>query len=306
MGLLSFFMPNPGKIARFRPDSYLYTKTINGHEIAFTDFGYVHDGPAIVTFSGWNQDHRGWSDLTPYLMVQYRVISVCFRGHGPNRDPVEDFGFADHARDVLALLDALGVDRFVCLAASHGSWAAMELAQMVGRQRMPALLILDLGMTEASPQFLAALKGMQSPETWRSTVLALFRSWGSGVPKINIAAQGLLNMGGFGYETWSRSGRTIEEAYRTWGTPLERMKRLPDPPLIHHVYSQPDSAEYEALHRSFKQQHPEWFSYSCAKGKTHVPHIEKPGTVSKETKALIARALKRPGPEKENTSPKSG
>ena len=290
----------PGK-PPLKVDSYVCTRTINGHEIAFTDVGFFHEGPAIVTFSGWNQDHRGWSNLTPYLALRHRIISVCFRGHGPNRDPVEDFGFADHARDVLALLDSLGVDCFICLAASHGGWAAMELAQMVDRQRMPAILILDLVMTEASPQFMAAMRGLQSPETWRATLLALFKSWGSGgVPTLNVIQQGLFNLGGFNHETWGRSGRTVEEAYNTWGTPLKRMEQLSDPPLIHHVYSQPGTAEYEALHRRFQQQHPAWFSYFHARGKTHVPHIEKPGTVSKQVNALIAKALKRAGPEPAN------
>lgn len=100
-------------------DSVVYTKTINGHYIAFTDFGFANDGPAIVTFSGWNQDHRGWANVTPYLMDTNRVISVCFRGYGPNRDPVEDFGFEDHARDVLGILDSLGVDQFVCMSTSR-------------------------------------------------------------------------------------------------------------------------------------------------------------------------------------------
>ncbi|KAL9086201.1 MAG: hypothetical protein Q9165_007266 [Trypethelium subeluteriae] len=302
--LLSLLMPNPGKLAKFQSDGYVYIKTINGHEIAFTDFGYTHDGPAIVTFSGWNQDHRGWSDLTPYLMIHHRVISICFRGHGPNRDPVSDFGFAEHAQDVLALLDSLSVDRFIGLAASHGAWAAIELAALVGRERMPALMILDLTMTEPSPQFAKALKGMQNPETWRPTVLALFKQWGSGIPKISVAAQGLKNLGGFGYETWARSGRTIEEAYRVWGTPFERLRSLPDPPLVHHVYSGPSKKVNEPLHAKFEEDNPQWFSYYCAKGKTHVPHIEKPGVVSKQTKALIERALNRPGPAK--TSSKSG
>ncbi|KAK4172029.1 alpha/beta-hydrolase [Triangularia setosa] len=295
MSLLSWLLPNPAKFSKFQPDGYLYTKTINGHQISFTDFGYVHDGPAIITFSGWAQDHRGWSDLTPYLMLHHRVISVCFRGHGPNRDPVEDFGFADHARDVLALLDTLGVDKFICLSASHGSWAAIELAEMVGRERMPALLMLDLNMTPLSPQFTAALAGMQDAQKWRATILALFKSWGSGVPKIPIAAQGLKNMGGFGYETWSRSARTIQEAYGRWGTPFERLKALEDPPLVHHVYSQPDTAEYEILHRDFMNEggRKEWFSYKRSKGNTHVPHIEMPGKVDKEVKTLVARAGKR-------------
>jgi hypothetical protein len=47
-----------GKVL-FKMDSYVYTKTINGHKIAFTDVGFTHDSPAIVTFSGWNQDHWG-------------------------------------------------------------------------------------------------------------------------------------------------------------------------------------------------------------------------------------------------------
>jgi pimeloyl-ACP methyl ester carboxylesterase len=296
MSLLSFLLLGPGRISRFRPTGYALTKTINGHEIAFTDYGYTHDGPAIVTFSGWNQDHRGWNDLIPHLMVHYRVISICFRGHGPNRDPVEDFGFADHASDVLALLDALGVDRFIAVAASHGAWAAMELAEMVGRQRMPGLVILDLAMGEPSPQFLAALKGMQDPEKWRATILALFRSWGSGIPKMSVAAQGLLHMGGFGYETWARSGRTIEEAYRTWGTPLKRLERLSDPPLVHHVYSGANGVEYGALHEGFRREHEGWFSYHRARGKTHAPHIENPRAVSKQTKMLIEQALSRAGP----------
>lgn len=283
--------------APFKVDSYVYTKTINGHEIAFTDVGFSHDGPAIVTFSGWNQDHRGWSIVTRYLMLTHRVISICFRGHGPNRDPVENFSFTDHARDVLAILDSLSVDSFICITASHGTWPALELADIVGRQRMPAVLILDLIMTEISPEFAVALKGLQNPETWRATVLALFKSWGSGgLPHINVVEQGLLNLGGFNAETWGRAGRTIEEAYSTWGTPLKRIEALADPPLIHHIYSQPSTAEYDALHQRFQQQHPEWFSYFRASGKTHVPHFEQPKTVSKQTRALITRALARPAP----------
>jgi hypothetical protein len=126
-------------------------------------------------------------------------------------------------------------------------------------------------------------------------VLALFKSWGNGgLPDIKVIEQGLLNLGGFNAETWGRAGRTIEEAYGTWGTPLKRMEALSDPPLIHHIYSQPATAEYEALHQRFEKQHPTWFSYFRAHGKTHVPHFEKPRMVSKQANALIAKALTQP------------
>ncbi|KUI63186.1 1H-3-hydroxy-4-oxoquinaldine 2,4-dioxygenase [Cytospora mali] len=237
MGILSCFTADRRKSSSSRPrnpspenaalkvaDCVVYTKTINGHSIAFTDFGFANDGPAIVTFSGWNQDHRGWANVTPYLMDTFRVISVCFRGHGPNRDPVQDFGFEDHARDVLGVLDSLGVDQFVCMAASHGTWPALELSQMVGRQRCLAVLILDLIMSEASPQFLAGLRALQGKDTWRPAVMAFFKGWSNGTQNVNMREQMLLNAGGFNHETWSRAGRTIEAAYVTWGSPLKRME----------------------------------------------------------------------------------
>jgi hypothetical protein len=90
---------------------------------------------------------------------------------------------------------------------------------------------------------------------------------------IKVIEQVLLNLGGFNAETWGPAGPTIEEAYGTWDMPLKRIEALSDPPLIHHAYSQPETAEYGALHRRFQQQHPEWFSYFRARGKTHVPHF---------------------------------
>ncbi|KAK1244134.1 hypothetical protein MKX08_002272 [Trichoderma sp. CBMAI-0020] len=281
---------------RFLADAFPYTKTINGQEIAFTDYGFAHDGPAIVTFSGWNSDHRGYSYVTSYLMEHYRVISICFRGHGPNRDNVEDFGFDDHARDALALLDTLGVDQFIVLAASHGNWAAMNLAEIAGRERLLAILILDHLAVDASPQFYGALKALQGKDTWRQTTVAFFKSWLGGNQNANIQYQCLTAIGGFGYETWARSGRTVEAAYRTWGSPLKRLEALNDPPLVHHVYSQPGSEEYAKLHQDFQQKHPEWFTYIHAKGDTHFPHIEQPELVFKETVALMEKAIKRAAP----------
>jgi len=274
-------------------DSFVYTKTINGHEIAFTDYGFCHDGPAIVTFSGWNSDHRGYSYLTSYLMQHHRVVSICFRYHGPNRDYKGDFSFEDHARDAIGLLDSLGVTTFICLAASHGNWAALSLAEMVGRERMLALLILDHLSLEPSPQFYGALKALQGKETWRPTTIAFFKSWLGGTVNDNIREQLLKTVGGFGYEAWALSGKTVEEAYRTWGTPLKRLEHLRDPPLVHHIYSQPRTEEYKDLHEEFQKKHPEWFTYSQADGQTHFPHIEDPEFVYKETLAIVDKALRR-------------
>lgn len=274
-------------------DSFLYRKTIHGHEIAFTDYGFCHDGPAIITFSGWNSDHRGYSYLTSYLMQHYRVINICFRSHGPNRDFTGDFGFEDHARDTISLLDSLGVTSFICLAASHGNWAAMDLAEMVGRKRMLALIILDHLTLEASPQFYGALKALQDKQTWRPTTVAFFKSWLGDNVNENIKEQLLKTVGGFGYETWALSGKTVELAYKTWGTPLNRLEHLKEPPLVHHIYSQPKTDDYRDLHEEFQKKHPEWFTFVQASGQTHFPHIEDPEFVYRETFVVVDRALKK-------------
>lgn len=274
-----------------RLEPYVYTRTVNGHEIAYTDYGHTHPGPAIVTFSGWNQDHRCWANVAPLLVPRYRVISICFRDHGPNRDPVPDYGFEDHADDVLALLDQLQVIQFVCMAASHGSWPAMIVAEKAGRDRVPAILILSLMMAEASPEFLGLCRALQGRETWQSAVQLFFKGALGGSQNREAREQVLGNMGGFGSDTWARSGRTIEQAYKQWGSPLKRMEQLDDPPLIHHLYSQPDAAQYHALHREFRQKHPKWFSYTHLAGETHCPHMENPAAVQQVMTDLIQRGM---------------
>ncbi|KAI9150036.1 2-heptyl-3-hydroxy-4(1H)-quinolone dioxygenase [Paramyrothecium foliicola] len=279
---------------RFKADTFPYTKTINGHEIAFTDYGFYHGGPAIVTFSGWNSDHRGWSYLTSYLMEHYRVISICFRGHGPNRDPVPDFGLDDHADDVLALLEVLGVDQFICLAASQSNWAAMRVAELAGRARVLAIMILSQPMAEPTPQYYGALAALQGRDTWRAATVSFFNGWLGETQNERIREQCLIAIGGFGHDTWARSGRTVEAAYKKWGSPLKRLELLTDPPLVRHVYMQPNGENYDALHRQFEQKHPGWFSFTRLEGTTHFPHIEQPEAVYTETLDLMDKALKRP------------
>ena len=277
--------------ATVKADQPPYTKTINGHEIAFTDYGFAHDGPAVVTFSGWNSDHRQWSFITEQLMTKYRVISVCFRDHGFNRSTVDDYGFEEHADDVLTLLGELGVDKFICVAASHGNWAAMRVAEKAGPQRMPAIVVLSHVMSEPPAPFFAAMQALQGKDTWRPATIAFFKSWLASTSNPNINSLYLTAIGGFGYETWARSGRTVSAAYKEWGSPLKRLEALQNPPLVHHIYGQPGDEAYEQLHKDFQQKHPEFFSYVKSTGQTHFPHVEQPEVVSKEIEEILQKVL---------------
>lgn len=226
-------------------------------------------------------------------MQHHRVISICMRGHGPNRDPVPEYDFSDHARDVIALLDTLHVDKFVCLAASHASFAAMFVAEMAGRERMPAIIICDYVM-KATKQLMDTLAALQGKDTWHKAMLAFFAHWaGTATDSATLREQLLVNTGGFGYAEYNRSGRVNTALYNKYGSPMGRMETLEDPPLIHHVYSQPESVEYEALHREFAKKHGDWFSFLKAPGNTHFPHMEQPALVAEEVSMIIKKAVGR-------------
>lgn len=65
-----------------------------------------------------------WDPQLDALAERFRVVRVAHRGHDTTDVPPGPYGLADLAGDVLALLDALGVQRF--------SWCGLSLGGMVG------------------------------------------------------------------------------------------------------------------------------------------------------------------------------
>ncbi len=262
------------------------TMTVNGVQIAFDDRGLA-SGPAIVLLTGWAHDHRAWDRLSPHLLRDHRVIRVCWRGHGPDRTPVGDYGIAEQTEDTIAVLDALEVEQFVPVAHAHGGWVALEIAERLGASRVPQVMILDLIMTPAPAEFVAGLHAIQKPATWRAGRDGLAQSWLAGTTNEAVLHHVRFEAGGFGFDTWARAGRVIENAYRTWGSPMGRMERLSEPRPIRHVFSHPKIPAYDALHEQFRARHP-WFSYTRLGGETHFPGIELPERVAAELTDLMA------------------
>lgn len=267
----------------------ILTKTVNGFEIGFDDQGYAPGEPTIVLLNGWGHDHRAWRHLVPYLRPHNRVISVLWRGHGPNRDLVGDYGVAEKVGDTIGLLDALDVDTFVPLSHAHGGWVALDIAEALGPDRVPQVMMLDLIMTPAPPEFVAGLKAIQDPEHWQAGRDGLVQSWLAGTTNQAVLDHVRHEAGGFGYDLWARAGRVIENAYGTWGSPMGRMEKLSAPRPIRHVFSHPKVAAYDELHAEFAARHP-WFSYTRLGGETHFPGLELPEQVAGELHDLMGRA----------------
>ena len=275
----------------------LLTKTINGIEIAYTDSGFA-EGPAIVMFTGWAHDISLFDPLVPYLAFKHRVITICWRGHGPSRDPIEDFGVKEQFDDSMALLKELEVDQFYLISHSHGGWVALEVADQVGKGRVLGVLMLDQIMTPAPSGFIDDLHAMQSKSLWRAARKNLFDSWTANSTNCKPLMDHIIySLSSFGYDMWALSCRVIFSAYSAHTSPMGRMEKFnpsltnnDSPPPIRHIFSHPlNNPSYRELHEKFAESHP-WFSWTDLKGGTHFPSLEVPERVAEQLEDLIKKS----------------
>src|SRR3974377_1235752 len=87
--------------------------------------------PTIVLLTSWAITHaQQWKGQVPYLARHFRVITVQGRGTGRPDRPRTEEAYADreYVDDLVAAMDATGVDRAVLVGASLGARHALQLA----------------------------------------------------------------------------------------------------------------------------------------------------------------------------------
>lgn len=264
----------------------LQTITVNNHEITYDIHGDA-DGPAVLLVSGWCQDYRLFNSVVEPLAKNHKVIRINWRGHSHPERPVADFGPSEQADDVIAVLDALGIDQVVPVSTSHGGWANIELTERLGTARVPRTIVIDWIMVEAGEEFIRDLQEIQDPDRWMAGRQSLFDHW-LGVSSNQAVIDHLdKEMAGFGFDMWARSCRVIESAYKKWGSPLQRMAALDEKRPIIHIYSQAPVAGYEDMQEKFIAEHP-WFGYRFINGETHFPTLESPEATAKEISEFVS------------------
>jgi pimeloyl-ACP methyl ester carboxylesterase len=86
--------------------------------------------PPVVLLHGWPQHWFMWRDLIPQLAVDRRVIAPDLRGLGWSDAPRGGYRKDELARDVLGVLDELGVERFDLIGHDWGAFAGFHLCLM--------------------------------------------------------------------------------------------------------------------------------------------------------------------------------
>ena len=94
-------------------------------EVGYIDAG---SGAPLILIHGAESDRNQFGALREALGDDLRVISYDQRDSGVTRNPPTPFTADDLAADVVALMDALGIDRAYALGTSYGGVIAQILA----------------------------------------------------------------------------------------------------------------------------------------------------------------------------------
>ena len=96
----------------------------NGLEIAYERVG---EGPPLVFVHGAAEDGRVWQPQLAALADEFTVVAWDEPGAGRSSDVAADFGLADYANCLAALVEALGLGRAHVAGLSWGGTVVQEL-----------------------------------------------------------------------------------------------------------------------------------------------------------------------------------
>ncbi|HTI64641.1 MAG TPA: alpha/beta hydrolase [Gemmatimonadaceae bacterium] len=99
--------------------------------------------PTLVALHGLSANARCFGGLIAAgLSPAFRVVAPDLRGRGKSGKPATGYTMADHASDVLALMDHLGLRRVVLAGHSFGGYLAIYVAARFP-ERVEKLIVMD-------------------------------------------------------------------------------------------------------------------------------------------------------------------
>lgn len=204
---------------------------VNGQRIAYEDTG---SGQGVIVFShGFFMDRTMFTPQVEALSDRWRCVTWDERGHGETEATTDAFTYWDSARDLLALLDHLGVDHAVFAGMSQGGFLTLRAA-LTAPERVKAMVLID---TQQAPD---------APETAAGYDQLILEGWlAPGGPAPELRRQLADIIIGAGHPDglrWIDAATSIPEAtvrqiYKTLATRddlTDRMSELTMPALVVH------------------------------------------------------------------------
>jgi pimeloyl-ACP methyl ester carboxylesterase len=111
-------------------------------------------GRPLLLLHGWPEFWLTWAPVMTQLADRYTLIAPDLRGFGDSEKPAGPFGPEDHAADMLALLDALGIGQVGVVGHDVGGAVMQPLARMAP-ERLAGLFFFDFAYPGIGPRMAA-------------------------------------------------------------------------------------------------------------------------------------------------------
>ncbi len=232
-----------------------------------------HGDTSIVLVHGWGISKEYWKHQEDELSSQYTVVSLDLGGHGESGHNRDDWTIEEYAKDVIAVINGLGLEHVILVGHSMGGEIVLQTALT-----LPGKVIGLIGIdnfkqfvTAFTPQeekeineFLGALKTNFDTTATMYTKLALFPPDYADSNSMNRVIRSI-------QETDTVAAiKSLESLMRFALKDSEMISRLPIP--IHLIVSDYTITNEESFRRTAKTGS----SIRVIKGTGHYPMIEKP------------------------------
>jgi pimeloyl-ACP methyl ester carboxylesterase len=272
------------------------------------------EGPPLLLLHGWPEFWLTWEPVMRRLEDRFTLIAPDLRGFGrsekPDVGPSDQAGAAVHAADMLALLDALSLERVGVVSHDVGAYVTQVMARKAP-ERMRGLFFFDcpnpgIGARWAAPEHLkeiwyqsfhqlplaAELVG-SSRAACRTYFAHFLRHWTGGKdvfePLLEVWVDNFMEPGNLqGGFNWYISANAARLAVIRGEVPVELPIAVPtcvrwgtlDPVL--------KVAWADRLGETFTN-----LDFAPLEGLGHFPHVEEPGRAAAEIAGFFERLARR-------------
>ena len=153
--------------------------------------------PVLVLSHSIGTDHALWDLQTPDLLPYFQILRYDSRGHGATDAPAGEYSVEQLGGDLLALVDALNIQKFafcgLSMGGAVGQWLALHTPE-----RVTALILANTSPRFATPELwnsrigearkrgMAAIAGVVMPRMFTPAFLALPNPYVSSIRSVLI------------------------------------------------------------------------------------------------------------------------
>lgn len=134
------------------------TKFLQTNGISLRVLDYPGDGPTLILLPGLTANAHSFGSLVAAgLAPRFHCLALDLRGRGLSDKPASGYTMADHAADVLGMLDTLGLETAVLVGHSFGGLLAYYLAAK-HPDRIARLVAIDAARAATHPEVAEMIK----------------------------------------------------------------------------------------------------------------------------------------------------